>query len=246
VSRQIIEVVYSDEPELIDDQAKYLYCRYNKYFIDESAQNSILKMIEDENLRINLALELAAYYNEMANQAGASLMLQNIQALGLNIDEYKDYLVLSSLVFRRDELVQQNILEYDSLYGFTTADYLLEATLNHLAGMQLDSTEYVALAGDNPFFPDAVLIGVDFLKTYPESFDAYNYLARAAQQNPESPRLMHEYVLLALDMGMDVFAENALAEFAQRFSGQAYLILKTEYDRKQQELNKLVEEELIQ
>jgi hypothetical protein len=149
------------------------------------------------------------------------------------------------LIYRDDVLVQRNIDDYDSLYGFTPANYLLENTLNHLAGMQLDSLEYVALANDNPFFPDAVLIGVDFLKSYPESFDAYSALAKAVQINPESPKLLREYILLALEVGMDTFAENALAEFAQRFSGQAYLLLKTEYDRKKEEMNKMLEEELI-
>ena len=244
LGRQIQNVVYSDEPELLDDQSKYLYCRYNRYFTDESAINAILKTIDDESLRINLALEMASFYHELSNNGGAVMMLQNIEGLGLDMNEYKDYLILSSLVYRYDELVQQNLDDYDSLFGFRPKDYLLENTLNHLAGMQLDSLDYVAMASDNPFFPDAVLIGVDFLKSYPESLDAYEYLAKAVQLNPESPKLMREYILLALDLGLDTFAENALAEFAQRFSGQAYLILKADYEKKKEEFNNRLEEEL--
>jgi hypothetical protein len=244
VAKQILQVVYAEEPELTDDQSKYLYCRYNRYFIDESAINSILKLIQDENLRISLALELAEFYHHADNSQGAVLMLQNIEGLGLDMKEYRDYLVLSSLIYKNDELVQRNLDDYDSLYGFTEKEYLLENTLNHLAGIQLDSLDYLALAKDNPFFPDAILIGVNFFKSYPESIDAYEYLAKAVQMNPESPKLLSEYVLLALDMGMDTFAENALAEFAQRFSGQAYLLLKTEYEKKIDEINKRLEEEL--
>lgn len=246
ITNQILTVVYSEEPELVDDQIKYLYCRYNKYFVDESAQNIILKSITDDKLRINLALELADFYHRMDNRGGAELMLKNIEGLGLGLNEYREYLILNALVSGSDLVAQHSIDEYDSIFGFSNKDYQLENTFNHLAGMQLDSIDYVDLAKDNPFFPDAVLIGVDFLKNYPESFDAYTYLAKAVQLNPESPRLMHEYVLMALEVGMDTFAENALAEFAQRFSGQAYLILKTEYEKKVEELNNELEKELIQ
>jgi len=97
------------------------------------------------------------------------------------------------------------------------------------------------MAEDNPFFADAVLIGASHFDNDKDYFRSYSFLAKAVQTNPESPRLMQAYILKALDVGLEQFAENALYDFSQKFSGQSYLILKNKYNAKLIELESLSE-----
>ena len=112
--------------------------------------------------------------------------------------------------------------------------------------MTLDSTSYLQMARDNPFFPDAILAAINYFDTDNDPFRSYSFIASAVQLNPESPRLMKAFILKALDVGLDQFAENALFEYGQRFSGQSYIILQNEYDKKLAELIKLEESELFE
>lgn len=244
-AKEIISAVFSENPILDTDRKTYLYARYNRYYLDESDENIILGKINDNQLRISLALDLASFYHQQDNFLGAKQMLKNIEGLKLDMGQYKKYLLLTAIINEEDNFVQNQLSEFDSLFSFHDNDYLMEYTLNHKAGMSLDSTEYLQMATDNPFFPDAVLIGVNFFDNTEDPFRSYRLLAEAVQANPGSPKLLRAYILKALDVGLDQFAENALYEFSQRFSGQSYLLIKDAYEKKIAELNKLTELELI-
>lgn len=239
VAGDILATLYADEPSLTTDSRRYIYARYRRFFIDETAENEIIKNIEDDNLRIDIALDLAAYYHHMDNPQGAMLMLKNIEGLNLDTDAYQRYLTLQALITYKSEDAQYLLTQFDSLFTIKPADYLLEATLNHLAGMTLDSTTYLQMAQDNPFLVDAVLIGVKHFENEKDPFYSYNMLANAVQANPDSPVLLKAYILKALDVGLEQFAENALYEYGQKFSGQSYLLLKTIYKKKKAALDKL-------
>jgi hypothetical protein len=213
--------------------------------MDETAENELLVEIGNSGLRIELAMELAEFYHMYDNQHGASLMLKNIEGLELSKEQFRQYLILHALIHPDSENVQQQLSEFDSLFSFGGDEYLLESTLNHLAGMTLDSTSYIQMGQDNPFFADAILIGVNYFETDEDPFRSYSFLANAVQKNPESPRLMKAYILKALDVGLDQFAENALFDYGQRFSGQSYLVLKNEYDKRVKELSNIEESELL-
>ncbi len=244
-AREILSTIYSEEPGLDTDRKRYIYGRYNRYYMDETAENELLVEIGNSGLRIELAMELAEFYHMYDNQHGASLMLKNIEGLELSKEQFRQYLILHALIHPDSENVQQQLSEFDSLFSFGGDEYLLEATLNHLAGMTLDSTSYIQMGQDNPFFADAILIGVNYFETDEDPFRSYSFLANAVQKNPESPRLMKAYILKALDVGLDQFAENALFDYGQRFSGQSYLVLKNEYDKRVKELSNIEESELL-
>ncbi|MEN8250451.1 MAG: hypothetical protein ABFS32_16065 [Bacteroidota bacterium] len=243
LAQVILDVLYEDNPILDTDVKRYVYGRYMRYFIDETAENELLKKIENNTLRIDLALYLADNYYQYGNNTGTLLMLKNIEEISLNMDQYKSFLIIKALSSDDAELVQEIIVEYDSLIGFASNDYLLENTLNHKAGLSLDSLDYLHLAEDNPFFADAVLIGTSQFTEQNDPFLNYNYLAKAVQTNLSSPKLLRAYILKALDVGLDQFAENALYQYRQRFSGQSYLLLKAEYDKKKLEQNNLLDSE---
>jgi hypothetical protein len=243
IASDILATIYAEEPELNSDQKRYLYARYSRFFIDESAENETLKLIENLDLRIDLALELAEFYHEFDNKSGAALMLANIDGLSLSREQYRRYILLDALINPDSENVQQQLAEFDTLYSFNTNEYLYENLLNHLAGMTLDSTSYLQMAQDNPFFPDAILASISYFDTDNDPFRSYSFLANAVQLNPESPRLMKAFILKALDVGLEQFAENALFEYGQRFSGQSYIILQNDYDKKLAELRNLEESE---
>ena len=242
---EILSTIYAEEPVLDTDRKRYLYGRYNRFYMDETAENELLVEIGNPGLRIELAMELAEFYHIYDNEHGASLMLKNIEGLELSKEQYRQYLILHALIHHDSENVQQQLREFDSLFVFGRDEYLLESTLNHLAGMTLDSTSYIQMGQDNPFFADAILIGVDYFETDEDPFRSYSFLANAVQNNPESPRLMKAFILKALDVGLDQFAENALFDYGQRFSGQSYLELKNEYDKKVKELSNIAESELL-
>ena len=245
-AKEIIEVIYAEEPNLNSDRKKYLYARYNRFFIDETAEDQLLKRFENLDLRINLALELAAFYHKFDNPQGATQMLRNIEKLELKSEQYRQYIILNALVNQESENVQRQLVEFDSLFSFENDEYLLENVLNARAGMTLDSISYLQMAQDNPFFPDAILIGTQYFEDDKDAFRSYSFLAKAVQTNPESPRLLRAFIFKALDVGLDQFAENSLYEYGQRFSGQSYLILKSKYEQKIKELERLVEDELLE
>jgi len=242
----ILATIYTEEPDLASDQKKYLYARYSRFFIDETAENETLNLIENPDLRIDLALDLAKFYHQFDNKSGAALMLANIEGLALSKTQYRRYILLYALINPDSEKVQEQLAEFDSLYSFEKNEYLLENTLNHLAGMTLDSTSYLQMAQDNPFFADAVLAGISYFAEDNDPFRSYSFLANAVQVNPESPRLMKAFILKALEVGLEQFAEDALFEYGQRFSGKAYIMLQNEYDKKIEELRKLEESELFE
>jgi hypothetical protein len=244
-AEEILATVFSENPILDTDRKLYLYARYNRYYLDESEENVMLSKINDDQLRISLALDLASFYHQQDNLLGSKQMLINIEGMKLDIDQYREYLLLNTIINNEDSLVQKQLTEFDSLFSFRENEYLMEYTLNHRAGMSLDSVEYLQMAKDNPFFPEAVLIGVSFFDSDEDPFMSYQLLAEAVQINPGSPKLLKAYILKALDVGLDQFAENALYEFSQRFSGQSYLLIKDAYEKKIVEINKLSELELI-
>ena len=246
IARDIIATVYADEPVLDSDSRRYLYGRYQRFYLDETAENEILRQIDNTEMRVDLALTLAGHYHYYDNKQGARMMLQNIASLGLNLDQYRQYLILDALVNNNSQHVLQQLVEFDSLFEFNHNEYLLEDVLNHYAGITLDSLDYLAMAKDNPFLPDAVLAGVAFLNHDKDPFKGYTYLARAVQLNPGSPLLLKAYIFKALELGLDQFAENALYEYRQRFSGQAYLLLKAAYDKKVAELTNIAEVEPLE
>jgi len=245
IASDILTTIYSEEADLSSDQKKYIYARYSRFFIDESEENEILKSIDNPELRIDLALDLAGFYHKFENQTGAALMLSDIEGLSLNKTQYRQYSILYTLIHPESENAQKLLVEFDSLFSFDDSEYILESTLNHLAGMTLDSTSYLQMAQDNPFFIDAILIGANYFAADNHPFRSYSFLASAVQKNPESRRLMKAYILKALDVGLDQFAENAMSEFRERFSSQAYMILKYEYDKKLEELSFMEESEPI-
>jgi hypothetical protein len=244
-AKEILATTYTEEPDLDTDRERYIYARYNRFYMDETAENELLQQIENLGLRIELALELAEFYHKYDNQHGASLMLKNIESLELSNEQYRQYLILNALIHPDSENVQLQLNDFDTLFSFGHDEYILESTLNHLAGMTLDSTSYIQMAQDNPFFADAILIAVGYFETDKDPFRSYSFLANAVQLNPESPRLMKAYILKALDVGLDQFAENSLFDYGQRFSGQSYLVLKNEYDKKVKELSQLEDSELL-
>ena len=239
-----MSTIYNEEPDLSSDRKRYVYGRYSKFFIDESDENENLKLIQDNQLRIDLALDMAKFYHNFENQSGASLMLANIEGSSLSKEQYKRYAIMYTLINPGSENAQKLLVEFDTLLKFDKSEYILESTLNHMAGMTLDSTSYLQMAEDNPFFVDAILMAESYFDTDDDPFRSYSFLASAVLKNPESPRLMKAYILKALDVGLDTFAENALYEFRERFSGQAYIILKYEYDKKLQELINIEDSEL--
>ena len=246
MARDILATVYTDAPVLDSDSRRYLYGRYQRFYLDETAENQLLQQITNPEMRIGLALDLAEHYHHFDNPRGARLMLQNIAALPLNKEQYRQYLLLSALINKDSEHVQQQLVAFDSLFEFRADEYLLAGVLHHYAGMTLDSLDYLAMARDNPFFPDAVLAGVRFFDADDDPFRGYSLLAKAVQANPGSPLLLKAYIFKALDVGLEQFAEKAMYEYRQRFSGQAYMLLKAEYDKKVQALNGFTEDELLE
>ncbi len=241
-ARTLVDVLYQDSPALDDDRKLYLYIRYMRHYLDDSEVSGLLSRIADPPLRQALTLDMAAYYHDQDMNEAALRLLTGLQNEPLPAGQYRQFLLLSILVNPQPEYVQQQLSEFDSLFDFKPDEYLLELTLNHLAGMQLDSTDYLHLAYDNPFMADAVLIGVSFLSAK-DPLLGYRYLAEAVQRNPESPVLLRAYIFSALENGMEQFAENALYEYGQRFAGQRYMKLRLAYEQKVQELQ-LSEEEL--
>jgi hypothetical protein len=245
-AKEILATVFTKEPDLNTERKIYLYARYNRFYLDESAMNQLLNKIDNDYLRIGLALDMASFYHEQDNQRGAIQMLRNIETLAFNKEQFRQYLILNALINQESDFVQRKLIVFDSLYTFREDEYLIENTLNHLAGMQLDSLAYLQMATDNPFISDAVLIGAASFDDKNNSFKSYELLAQAVQKNPESQRILQAYILKALDVGFDQFAENAMYQFRQKFSGQAYLLMKSEYDKKVMEMNTLLELEPIE
>lgn len=239
----IVAMVYSEKVRIENEQQRYLFIRYNRFFKDEYEIADQLQKLSNPDLKISLALDLSAYYHRMNNDRAATMMLKVIEGAKMGLEEYKRYVIMTALTNRDPENVQQQLTEFDSLLSFEPAEAITELTLNHLAGMQLDSADYFHMANDNPFMVDAVLIAVEQLRSAEDPFLSYSYLAKAVQHNPGSPRLMEAYILASLEQGFDQFAENGLFEYRQRFSGQSYALLKAKYDKKLKELEEFADPE---
>jgi hypothetical protein len=245
LAKDIILSVYEDRGNLDSDRKKYLFARYKRYYIDESEENNLLNEIQDISLRADLALDLAAFYHKFDNPKGAELMLKNIETLDLTSEQFRRFIIWQALINHDSENVQKRLIKFESRYSFNDNEYLLENTLNHLAGVTLDSLSYLQMAQDDPFFPEAIIIGSRHFDNDKDPFRSYTFLANAVQANPSSPILLRAYILKALDVGLNQFAENAMYEYSQRFSGQSYMVMQNEYLKKIEELNKLLESEPI-
>jgi hypothetical protein len=246
IAKDIMATVYADEPSLDSDQKRYLYTRYSRHTVDDKSEDEILKLIKDSGLRIDLALDLASFYHEFDQRSGALRMLENVAGLSLNKNQLRRYILLQALVNPDSQNVQQRLIQFDSLFSFKESEYVLESTLNHLAGITLDSTAYLHMALDNPFFPDAVLSSLQYFESEVDPFISYDFLVDAVQNNPGSPRLLRAYILKALDVGLDHFAQTALTEYNERFSAQSFALVKIEYDKKVEMLKILAESELLE
>jgi len=246
LASNLLVAVFAEDPVLETDYHKYLNARYRRFYNDFYDEIKILSTINDQALKIDLALDLASFYHDRGNVAGSSSMLELIEKLELNEAQLRKFIILKALNNKESDNVQKQLVLFDSLYSFGEHEYLLENTLNHLAGLQLDSLSYLQMAEDNVYFVDAVLLGSSHFKDDIDPFKSYTLLANATRKNPGSPVLLEAYIFKALEVGLEEFANDALYTYKQSFSSSSYQRLKVGYDIKMDKIDSLLNLELNQ
>ena len=244
MAHDLLVAVFPEEPVLETDYHKYLNVRYRRFYNDFYDEIKILKTINDIDFKISSALDLTSFYQDRGNRAGATAMLELIENMKLNNKQLRRFIILSALNNQESNNVQKQLVLFDSLFSFREDEYLLENTLNHLAGMQLDSLSYLQMAADNVFFVDAVLLGSGHFKDDVDPFKSYTLLANATRKNLGSPVLLEAYIFKALEVGLEEFADDALYTYKQSFSSSDYQRVKVGYDIEMHKIDSLLDLEL--
>ncbi|MEQ9442661.1 MAG: hypothetical protein RIG62_26710 [Cyclobacteriaceae bacterium] len=89
--------------------------------------------------------------------------------------------------------------------------------------------QYEKLLG-NPFFEKGFVEAVNYLFSEKEEEISYQYWLDAIQTNPYSPLLREEYMLSALRLGLENYAEESLSDYREMVSNQQFQAFKLRFD----------------
>lgn len=207
-----------------DDLSLYLKARYQRLWVDEYSVKSTFDRIQDKSLKNQLALDLATYYFESGNMQATKMFYEII-----------DPTIAKQIILR--PLLYLNIrLAYAGLIP----DLKKQLDLFHDAGFEFDASEQLQkvffetnrqdipadiaerLATDDPYFAEGIVWASQFYESDTNTYRSYNIVQEALDKNPDNRLLLEDYILRAIDLGLDNYADQSLMHYRELYPGEQF------------------------
>ena len=240
VARDML-TIFSDQAlrEVIptaSDALLYQALRYRYAQLSESLAEEAWQAFDDPNYRALLVHDLSMKYPDNRYEqwnrwADEVVALDDLSAAGqqyvewiraFRAEQQKDLSALAELIEQLRPLSRWH--QYWLIY--------FRARLAEQRKHSEQAHDLYALLTENPFFSEGLLAALNYL--YPPDADqteAYQRLLDAIQTNPYDASLLRAYVLAALRVSMDTYAEEGLADYQKLVSPAEYQAFLEEYER---------------
>ena len=241
VAREVAEdmlTIFSDQPlqEAIPtapDVFLYQALRYRYPQLTASLRNSIWDSFDDPNYRVLVVHDLWLKHPEAlddtwkqwADAVTATTPSSDSQRYAqwvraFRAEQSQDYTTIDRLLDELQPVSRQH--QYWLIY--------FRARVAEQQGKDAQARSLYASLTNNPFFGPGFLSALEYL--YPPGEDqteAYQRLLDAIQTNPYDAALLRAYVLAALRINLDRYAEEGLADYQKLVSPAAYQSFWEEY-----------------
>ncbi len=218
-----------------NDISLYLKARYQRLWVDEFEVKSTFERITDTSLKNELALELASYYFNSGNKSATKLFYDKID-VELNSETILEPFLKLNIRLAYDGLVPDLETQVNNLheagFGFSKKERLEEAF--YTANRKEISEETAEMLGtQNPFFAEALVWAAQYYKKDSDSYRSYNLLQGALNYNPDNRLLLEAYILEAISIGLEQYANNSLQHYRELFPGDLFysFLQKVEQER---------------
>nr|WKN36224.1 hypothetical protein K4G66_28060 [Tunicatimonas sp. TK19036] len=226
MARQMLSLLTNAYNESATDIERYQWLRYRAHELSENEVAQALDAFEDKNYLVmslyDLLVENSEHYGEGVKPRIQALRKEEA-SLNYQATIYLEWAWALSEVTR--ETVEEHARRVNMLVPLTRwQQYEKEYYQAMLAEAKRERAEasqrYQMLLG-NPFYEKGFVAAVKFLfQDQPET--AYQNWIDAIQTNPYSSTLLEEYILAALQLGLENYAEESLNDYRKMVSAQRY------------------------
>lgn len=227
-----------------DDMSLYLRARYARLWKDEFEVKKLWEAIKDLELKNNLALDLAQYYFETGN-ADAAIRFYSfiVPNQAQELQRAYDWLGIKMAYAGVTGNLTEQVAAFKA-HGFDfRPDERLEALFFTANLENLSKGQLGELASSNPFFAEGVVWAAGHSTNPSNNFAAYEMLQAALEQNPDNRILLEAYILEAIQVGFDTYANTSLLHYRELFPGDLYYRFEQKVMAKRAEVNLLVEQD---
>jgi hypothetical protein len=240
ISQNMLKILVKDSLDTqkiakLTDNDKYSYLHYHNSTLDNVAFEEIRNQIKDTNFKVWANADRLLYYVEIKDLVSAKklyLANGNIKDLSLEVENlwYKNALLFCHASQNWEEM--QAILPkfkagryYDGWKAFFTG-------VHHVyAGNPTKSEAFLEQA--NRSLPFEMVIYRELIAHYnstKQEDKAYNFILESLGMLPESVEMYDFYILQALYLGYESYAERGMEDLQSRISQEKYKELAVKYD----------------
>lgn len=211
----------------LNDEEKYLFCRYRLKASDSLRLKQIITSIENNNYKAKAFFDFSERLYEMDELGAAIQIFNNIGDFEITQERLIQDLKRFELVLLAGQgnfsALANRMIDYEFSSNEKNFQLYLSALISNSKGELTKSQKnFEWLEKANPFFVDAVLASAQFSKRYSDvPLSAYNILTDALHESPESVKLLKAYSIEAKLNGFDEYSANALSRLSEIISPKA-------------------------
>jgi len=223
----------------------YLKARYQRLWVDEFAVKSTLERIQDADLKNELTLELATYYFNIGNFAATKLFYDIID-LSVDTENMLETLLKLNIRLAHKGIVPDKNSQIKNLYeaGFEFgSNEQLEKMYYEGDLAKLSKQDAEILSNQNPFFAEGIVWAAHYFKKDEDPYKSYNILQEALNKNPDSRLLLEAYILEAIRIGFEEYANNSLQHYRELFPGDLFYTFLQKVEQTKATFDAMADEE---
>ena len=246
IMKQVLQSIVNPNDTISgNDLSLYLKARYQRLWVDEYSVKSTFDRISDKSLKNQLALDLTTYYFEAGNLEATKLFYETIDP------EIDNEIILRPLMYLNIRLAYAGLipdlnkqLDLFKQVGFTFGpDEYLQKVFYETNRQDIPDDIAQKLATDNPYFVEGVVWAASHFENDADPYRSYNIVQEALDKNPDSRLLLEEYVLRAIDLGLEDYAEQSLVHYRELYPGTQYNTFMRKVEARKAAFNEKLEEE---
>ena len=226
IAAQQLKLLTNSFGEMETDVERYQWLRYRRHELKINQVEPVFKAFEDESYAA-----IAAYDMLLENRkVYRAILLPVIEALRQNESSlnYQGTIYLE-WAWALATITEENVTDWENrvnmLVPLTKQQQYQktnwQALLAQKTGRENDAHDLFSSLLGNPFFESGFIGALNYFYAEQPTV-TYQYLLDAIQTNPYSATLLEEYIITALRIGLDNYAEESLPDLKKLSGEQQY------------------------